>query len=202
GSGPSYLAFRRASCRTFSCPAGTTWTATRRQNASAATATVTAASCCRCAAPNEVSIRSKEPDLECMRCPAGRAPQDDRCDACASGFAQAGAVRCEDCPPGEVPLLPSRTDCRACAPGHYSDGDMCRSCSFPLLVLDNTCVWWHLVLIIGLLALSSGIIFLLHHMAKRHRRKRTETRQEEVSRILQEFEDELWDEKPETLNRL
>ena len=61
GSGPSYLAFRRASCRTFSCPAGTTWTATRRQNASAATATVTAASCCRCAAPNEVSIRSKEP---------------------------------------------------------------------------------------------------------------------------------------------
>ena len=41
-------------------------------------------------------------------------------------------------------------------------------------------VWWHLVLIIGLLALSSGIIFLLHHMAKRHRRKRTETRQEEV----------------------
>eukprot|EP00913_Durusdinium_trenchii_P012539 g11774.t1 len=78
---------------------------------------------------------------------------------------------------------------------------MCRSCSFPLLLLDNTCVWWHLVLIIGLLALSSGIIFLLHHMAKRHRRKRTETRQEEVSQILQEFEDELWDEKPETLNR-
>ena len=24
-----------------------------------------------------------------------------------SGFAQAGAVRCEDCPPGEVPVLPS-----------------------------------------------------------------------------------------------
>ncbi|CAK8987164.1 Ankyrin repeat and SAM domain-containing protein 1A, partial [Durusdinium trenchii] len=94
-----------------------------------------------------------------------------------------------------------RTDCRACAPGHYSDGDTCRSCSFPFLLLDNTCVWWHLVLIIGLLALSSGIVFLLHHMAKRHRRKRTEIRQEEVSQILQEFEDELWDEKPETVNR-
>ncbi|CAK8987193.1 Ankyrin repeat and SAM domain-containing protein 1A, partial [Durusdinium trenchii] len=102
---------------------------------------------------------------------------------------------------GEVPVLPSRTDCRACAPGHYSDGDTCRSCSFPFLLLDNTCVWWHLVLIIGLLALSSGIVFLLHHMAKRHRRKRTEIRQEEVSQILQEFEDELWDEKPETVNR-
>ena len=23
------------------------------------------------------------------------------------GFAQAGAVRCEDCPPGEIPVLPS-----------------------------------------------------------------------------------------------
>ncbi|CAK9031250.1 unnamed protein product, partial [Durusdinium trenchii] len=98
GSGPSYLAFRRASCRTFSCPVGTTLATTSR-NASAATATVTAASCCRCAAPNEVPIRSKEPDLECLRCPAGSAPKDDRCEACASGFAQAGAVRCEDCPP-------------------------------------------------------------------------------------------------------
>ncbi|CAK9035965.1 Ankyrin repeat and SAM domain-containing protein 1A, partial [Durusdinium trenchii] len=72
--------------------------------------------------------------------------------------------------------------------------------ALPAIIPMVTCVWWHLVLIIGLLALSSGIIFLLHHMAKRHRRKRTETRQEEVSRILQEFEDELWDEKPETLN--
>ena len=41
-------------------------------------------------------------------------------------------------------------------------------------------VWWHLVLIIFLLALSSDIIFLLQHMAKRHRRKRADTRQEEV----------------------
>ncbi|CAK8988817.1 unnamed protein product [Durusdinium trenchii] len=200
GSGRSYLAFRRASCRTFSCLEGTT-RATTSLNASAATATVTAASCCRCAARKEVPIRSKEPDLECQSCAAGQAPKDDRCEACASGFAQAGAVRCEDCPPGEVPVLPSRTDCRACAPDQYSDGDMCRSCSFPLLLLDNTCVWWHLVLIIFLLALSSGIIFLLQHMAKRHRRKRADTRQEEVSQILQEFEDELWDEKPETLNR-
>eukprot|EP00913_Durusdinium_trenchii_P012540 g11775.t1 len=74
-----------ASCRTFSCPAGTTWTATRRPNASAVRATVTAASCCRCAAPNEVPIRSKEPDLECQSCAAGKAPKDDRCEACASG---------------------------------------------------------------------------------------------------------------------
>ncbi|CAK9041457.1 Uncharacterized protein SCF082_LOCUS23951, partial [Durusdinium trenchii] len=60
GHGRSYLAFRRASCRTFSCAEGTT-RATTSRNASAATAAVTAASCCRCAAPNEVPIRSKEP---------------------------------------------------------------------------------------------------------------------------------------------
>ncbi|CAK9089937.1 unnamed protein product, partial [Durusdinium trenchii] len=106
GSGRSYLAFRRASCRTFSCPQKTT-RATTSRNASPATATVTAASCCRCVAPNEVPIWSKVPDLECQSCAAGKAPKDDRCEACASGFAQAGAVRCEDCPPGEIPVLPS-----------------------------------------------------------------------------------------------
>ncbi|CAK9022974.1 unnamed protein product [Durusdinium trenchii] len=195
GSRQSYLAFRKASCDTFSCPKGAPKVA-EGQNRSA----VTAASCCSCFAPNEIRDRSKEPDLECVTCPAGRAPQDDRCEECTTGYAKAGASQCATCPAGEVPV-PGRTDCVACAPDEFTHGETCRSCSWPFLLLSNDCIWWHLPLIIVLFLSCSGLVFLVHRIVKKRHLRRETIRQEEVNQILQELDEELWHEKLDTLNR-
>ncbi|CAK8992270.1 unnamed protein product, partial [Durusdinium trenchii] len=192
-------AFRRTSCSTFSCPAGTAPTPTMPTPRSEESEEVSAAACCRCSA-NQVRDRSKEPDLVCVVCPAGRAAKNDDCHACTEGYAPEGASECAACPTGEIPDH-GRTDCTPCAPGEYADGETCRLCRFPRFLNDNNCIWWHLPMIVLLLLFCSALVFLGHRITKRRRRRWTERREEEVNQILQQLEQELWHEKLNTMNR-
>ncbi|CAK9106046.1 unnamed protein product [Durusdinium trenchii] len=191
-------AFRRTSCGTFSCPAGTVPTPTTRAEESEVE--VSAAACCRCSASNQVRDRSKEPDLVCVVCPAGRAAKNDECHACTEGYAPEGASQCAACPTGEVPHH-GRTDCTPCAPGEYADGETCRLCRFPRFLNGNNCIWWHLPMIVLVLLFFSALVFLGHRVTKRRRKRWTERREEEVNQILQQLEQELWHEKLNTMNR-
>ncbi|CAK9050239.1 unnamed protein product, partial [Durusdinium trenchii] len=170
------MAFRRTSCGTFSCPAGTAPTPMTRSEESEVE--VSAAACCRCSASNQVRDRSKEPVLVCVVCPAGRAAKNDECHACTEGYAPEGASECAACPTGEVPNH-GRSDCTPCAPGEYADGETCRLCRFPRFLNGNNCIWWHLPMIVLLLLFCSALVFLGHRIAKRRRRRWTESREEE-----------------------
>ncbi|CAK9038750.1 unnamed protein product [Durusdinium trenchii] len=198
GSSRGRTAFRRTSCGTFSCPAGTVPTPTTRSKESEVE--VSAAACCRCSASNQVRDRSKEPDLVCVVCPAGRAAKNDECHACTEGYAPEGASQCAACPTGEVPHH-GRTDCTPCAPGEYADGETCRLCRFPRFLNGNNCIWWHLPMIVLVLLFFSALVFLGHRVTKRRRKRWTERREEEVNQILQQLEQELWHEKLNTMNR-
>ncbi|CAE7829172.1 ANKS1A [Symbiodinium necroappetens] len=201
----STLAFLRASCSTFSCPPGTH----PRDDRRSPIGPVTAASCCACSAANRVPNATKAPDLQCVTCPAGTAPaataassssSADRCEPCPSGrFAKEASTQCEPCPAG-VPT--SRHDgCKDCPPGQYAEGGACEHCWFPFILQDDTCMWWHLPVILAFLLVGSGFLFLVLRAAKAHQQRRNEKRGEAVNSVLRDLEQELWNEKADTVQR-
>eukprot|EP00435_Cladocopium_sp_Y103_P059060 s308_g21.t1 len=90
-------------------------------------------------------------------CGAGRGPGKNNlmCERCGVGQYAPAQSYCQRCPEGSAPSA-NRTTCEDCLIMHYSlNGvDECLPCNLPLVLVDNSCVWWHL----PLLALGLGAL--------------------------------------------
>ena len=132
GSGVRSLAFLKRTCQSFSCRPGTTHLPNE--------VVVSEATCCSCGANRvpEASHKSRG-QLLCVACPAGTEARSQNCEACAAGlYAKAGA-QCEKCGPRQIPTADG-SDCERCEDGEFADGSECKSCPFPLILQDNTCI--------------------------------------------------------------
>lgn len=78
---------------------------------------------------------------------------------------------------------------------HYSTSgvDQCVACSFPLALVDNHCVWWHL----PLLALGLGGFVVAARLLWSVLRAR---RAQRIERVLEEVYEHLWDERPQIMS--
>eukprot|EP00913_Durusdinium_trenchii_P019187 g18032.t1 len=88
------------------------------------------------------------------------------------------------CPVGRSVPAPNQGMCQACPPSQYSQSgyEKCQVCQPPLLMVDDTCIWWHMPLI----ALALVALFLaIQLVAKRVRKRHTDT-------LMQELEAALW----------
>lgn len=62
-------------------------------------------------------------------------------------------------------------------------------------------MWWHLPVILAFLLVGSGFLFLVLRAAKAHQLRRNEKRGEAVHSVLRDLEQELWNEKADTVQR-
>ena len=189
--------FLKMSCSLFSCPPGSS-PLSSAEMATDATAVV-AAACCVCSEPSKIRNISKFPELECISCPAGTAPSGlDSCQACPVGrFAAAAATHCEECGAGYIPT-DGRDSCESCSEGEYSESGRCNSCTFPSILYGNTCFLWHLPTTAAFLLLASAISL---YCARQRRQRLAVKREQSVKDILCDLEQQLWDEKPDTIHR-
>eukprot|EP00438_Fugacium_kawagutii_P008538 Skav223715 [mRNA] locus=scaffold2564:80070:84811:- [translate_table: standard] len=103
--------FLKQSCGSFTCPPLTNNTLVPKF------AAISAASCCTCSGGNMVANMDSQ-DFQCVRCPAGTAPNGNQtlCVACGAGtYSLSGSSSCETCPTGFI--VSNRTRCEACPPG-------------------------------------------------------------------------------------
>ncbi|CAK9021463.1 unnamed protein product [Durusdinium trenchii] len=128
-------------------------------------------------------------------CSAGRGPDQNhlKCDPCGPGLYGVQGF-CQACPPGSIPSE-DRGTCEDCPMFHYSTSgvDQCVACSFPLALVDNHCVWWHL----PLLALGLGGFVVAARLLWSVLRAR---RAQRIERVLEEVYEHLWDERPQIMS--
>jgi len=193
GSGDDFklAAFQKATCATFSCPVGS------ELDPEVLGQSVDEATCCKCSKPGWVKDLRFAPALQCQQCPLGHVPSAvnaSRCEQCPAGsYAQPGFAECHQCGPGSVPA-PNQGMCQACPPSQYSQSgyEKCQVCQPPLLMVDDTCIWWHMPLI----ALALVALFLaIQLVAKRVRKRHTVQMKEHLAKrdtLMQELEAALW----------
>ena len=129
-------------------------------------------------------------------CKPGRIPAWNGlgCQDCPSGkFAWQGADYCEYCGQGNVPTA-DRSSCMPCPPSWYAPlyADECVACTFPRLVHEDHCIWWHL----PLAAVGAGCLMVSAHLFAVHRRAKRMAKIEEVKKCLYH---DLWTEEADTL---
>eukprot|EP00435_Cladocopium_sp_Y103_P011458 s3680_g3.t1 len=138
-------------------------------------------------------------------CEAGQAPGKNNlmCERCGVGqYALADQSYCQECPEGSTPSA-NRTTCENCPVMHYSvsGADECLPCNFPLALVDNSCVWWHLPLLalgLGALGVCGGLVFSWNRalgvcggLVFSWNRSR---KAKKIEQILEEVYVQLWDE--------
>lgn len=185
--------FLKQSCESLTCPRSSYNTLIPKF------ADITAASCCTCLGENLVTNMDSQ-DFQCVTCPAGTAPNGDQtaCDACRAGtYALSGSSSCETCPKGFI-ASSNGTSYEACPAGTYSfQSETCETCSFPLVLYEDGCIWWHIPLIaLGCVLVAVCIRTTAEGWGKRKVEKMK--KQAEVQAALAELEKELWEETAET----
>ena len=167
----SYESYLKQSCGSFTCPASSYLADSPKSG------DVNPASCCTCSSPNMVG-RMEGPEFRCVTCPAGHAPDVSQvtCVACAHRtYAALGASACQACPKG-LKAVPNRTHCERCPAGMFASKlDTCETCSFPLVLYDDGCIWWHMPLIVvGCVLLAVCVRTLAGAWAQHKKTKGTE----------------------------
>ena len=116
--------------------------------------------------------------LGCISCPAGRVSSAD-------------SDSCRECGPNEVPFDLSR--CMACSDSEYAPrgSQTCLPCQWPLLAVEEGCVWWHLLASAGCLLVITVILGCVVSYCRRRRAVKAE-------KLMTQLFEDLWDEGPDT----
>lgn len=186
-------AYLRSTCWSFSCPPESSLILPPSMES------IDAASCCACPPPFVKNL-SAAPRLHCVLCAAGHeaAANQSGCTPCPVGMYARSGSPCAPCGPGSVPVNDAST-CMPCEEGTFSPGNVgeCLPCSFPRLLHNEHCIWWHL----PLCAVAIGLCLVAGRSTTasvlRAKAKKLAREAEQMESHMAMLYEELWEETPE-----